>query len=107
METKVVKENTDARTKERRKEEENSLSEKAMSQMTTRASTKAKASPQTKERQMLQAVSQLQTPNIQMPPMVRLGTILHMEIQIPRLVMPGMRSIMTVQQEELGTQKMA
>ena len=61
-----------------------------------------------KEKQMWQALNQPQErPHSQMLPMVRLGMNLHMEIQIPRLEMPGMKNTLTVQQEELGTQKMA
>ena len=62
-----------------------------------------------KKRPMLQAISQLpKKPIPQEPPMVRLGADLHMEIsQDPRQRIPGMKSTMTVQQADRGTQKMA
>ena len=60
-----------------------------------------------KKRLMLQAISQLPKKPHQ-PPMVRFMEMdLHMEIrQIPRMN-PGGKNIMTVQQENLGTQKTA
>ena len=59
-----------------------------------------------KKRLMLQAISQLQKKPHQ-PPMVRLGMDLHMEISQNPREMPGGKNIMTVQQENHGTQKMA
>ena len=81
--------------------------EKAMKVMRIREASRlrARASPQKEVKQMLQAISLVQMQNIQVPPIVRLGMILHMEIQMHQQEMTGMRSCMIVRQEKHGTQK--
>ena len=108
MDTKVAKENTVKARAEERKEED-SPSEKDMKASSLKVSPKEKERPLERhlkmERQTLQALSQLLKP-ILMPPMVRLGTNLHMGFRI-HTVKTGVTHIMTVQLVIHGIQRMA
>ena len=106
MDLKVAKENAVKAKAEERKEEHSPL-EKDMKPLNLMVSPKESTlERQLKmERQTLQALSQLLKP-ILMPPMVRLGMNLHMEIRI-HTAKTGVTHIMTVQLVTHGTQRMA
>ena len=108
MDLKVAKENAvEAKAEERK--EENSTLEKDMKPLNLKVSPKAKESALEKhlkmERQTLQTLRQLLRP-ILMPPMVRLGMNLHMEIRV-HTARTGVKRIMTVRLVTHGTQRMA